>query len=82
MKNTKQGILFDLDGTLWDSGEAVVASWNEVLDSLPDVDMYITTEDMQSYMGLPMDEIGRRCFGRIGFSGERIAAPGKGEGLK
>ena len=73
MKNTKQGILFDLDGTLWDSGEAVVASWNEVLDSLPDVDMHITTEDMHSYMGLPMDEIGRRCFGSLGFSKERIA---------
>lgn len=73
MKNKKQGILFDLDGTLWDSGEAVVASWNEVLDSLEDVNRHITTEDMHSYMGLPMDEIGRRCFAGCGLTEERVA---------
>ena len=27
----KQGILFDLDGTLWDSAQAVVDSWNCLL---------------------------------------------------
>lgn len=69
----KQGILFDLDGTLWDSGEAVVASWNEILDKLPDVDRHLTIEDMHSYMGLPMDEIGRRCFAGQGLTEERIA---------
>lgn len=25
----KQGILFDLDGTLWDSSEEVAISWSE-----------------------------------------------------
>ena len=68
----KQGILFDLDGTLWDSGQAVVDSWNEVLERLPDVDRHITVEDMHSYMGLPMDEIGRRCFAGQNLSEERI----------
>ena len=32
----KQGILFDLDGTLWDSAQAVVDSWNEIIETLPD----------------------------------------------
>ena len=27
----KRGIVFDLDGTLWDSSQEVVSSWNEVL---------------------------------------------------
>lgn len=69
----RQGILFDLDGTLWDSGEAVVASWNEILEQMPDVNRHLTIEDMHSYMGLPMDEIGRRCFAGQGLTKERIA---------
>ena len=28
----RQGILFDLDGTLWDSSRQVVESWNVVLE--------------------------------------------------
>lgn len=69
----KQGILFDLDGTLWDSGETVVASWNEVLEQMPDVERRLTVKDMHSFMGLPMDEIGRRCFAGQGLSKQRIA---------
>lgn len=68
----KQGILFDLDGTLWDSSRQVVESWNEVLAKQPDVNRRITIEDMQGFMGLPMDEIGRRCFQGQGLSEERI----------
>lgn len=68
----KQGILFDLDGTLWDSSEQVVASWNEVLAKQPDVERRVTGKDMQGFMGLPMDEIGRRCFQGQGISEERI----------
>ena len=51
----KKGILFDLDGTLWDSSEQVVISWNEVLRKydLPE----ITTEDMKRYMGKTMEAI-------------------------
>lgn len=31
----KDAIVFDLDGTLWDTVSAVVRSWNEVLDRRP-----------------------------------------------
>ena len=32
----KDAIVFDLDGTLWDTVSAVVRSWNEVLDRRPE----------------------------------------------
>lgn len=31
-------ILFDLDGTLWDSTDAVAASWEEALAGVPDIE--------------------------------------------
>ncbi len=61
MKSIKNGILFDLDGTLWDAGEGVVRSWNYVLEKEGYVKRF-TVKEMKGYMGLPMDEIGRRGF--------------------
>lgn len=68
----KRGILFDLDGTLWDSSRQVVDSWNVILEQQPDVKRRVTLQDIQGFMGLPMDEIGRRCFQKEGLSEERI----------
>ena len=50
------GIIFDLDGTLWDSSEQVVKSWNEVLE--PRAGKTITVSDMQGYMGKTLEKIG------------------------
>ncbi|MDD6327071.1 MAG: HAD family hydrolase [Eubacteriales bacterium] len=58
----KKGILFDLDGTLWDSSQAVVDSWNEALDKFTDEPYRVTKEMMQGFMGLTMEEIGVRFF--------------------
>ena len=44
----KQGILFDLDGTLWNSSLQVVESWNEILTTLPDVNFRVTEESISS----------------------------------
>ena len=55
----KQDILlmFDLDGTLWDSAQGVAESWNEVFlkadPSLPP----LTAEDVHGVMGMTMKEI-------------------------
>lgn len=59
---SRRGIIFDLDGTLWDSSEAVVQSWNEVIRTFPDFHDLISVEEMQSYMGMPMDEIAYAFF--------------------
>ena len=52
-------LMFDLDGTLWDSAQAVAESWNEVFlqadPSLP----ALTAEDVHGVMGMTMKEIGQ-----------------------
>lgn len=52
-----KGIIFDLDGTLWDSSENVVKSWNEVLRKRSETDRQITMDDMHNYMGRTMKVI-------------------------
>ncbi len=59
----KNGIIFDLDGTLWDSSAHVVASWNEVIKKRYNNNEYlITLEMMQSAMGLPMLALGKKLW--------------------
>ena len=54
-----------MDGTLWDSSKSVADSWNEVIKTLPDVDITLTAADIQSIMGLTMDVIADRFFGTV-----------------
>ena len=57
MSEKQYGILFDLDGTLWDSSDAVVKAWNTVLDKYADATRKATTEWMQRLMGKTMLDI-------------------------
>ncbi len=57
----KKGILFDMDGTLWDAVATNTRAWQSVLDEYG-CDVTLTEAQMRSYMGLPMDEIFRRIF--------------------
>ena len=57
----KQGIIFDMDGTLWDSAENVAKSWNEAIKKDGSVKRELTTADIQGVMGKTMDERTRRC---------------------
>ena len=58
----KAGIIFDMDGTLWDSADGVAKSWTEVVNEKHDKDRVITTEDIHNIMGLTMDTIADRLF--------------------
>lgn len=60
-----ESIIFDMDGTVWDSSENVAASWNEVIEKQPDVNISLTGADIQSVMGMPMDAIAARFFEQV-----------------
>ncbi|WP_026673415.1 HAD family hydrolase [Alkalihalobacterium bogoriense] len=55
-------IIFDLDGTLWDSSSTVLMAWNEILNQHPKVQKKITLEDLHDSMGLQIHEIGQKLF--------------------
>lgn len=60
-------ILFDLDGTLWDSVDEIILTWNQVLERNGWFRPPITRTEQEGVMGLPMDEIARRLFPGYSF---------------
>lgn len=52
-------ILFDLDGTLWDSTEVVADAWNQALETFPQVAFRATPDNLKQLFGRPLDEIAR-----------------------
>ena len=46
----KKGIIFDMDGTLWDSAAEVAESWNETVKESRYDRKPITVKDIQSVM--------------------------------
>lgn len=62
-----KGIIFDLDGTLWDSSEQVVAAWNKALAKHDETDLQITVADMHGYMGKTLEGIAELMMPEIEF---------------
>lgn len=55
-------LIFDLDGTLWDSTDGIVATWNELLQEYPDIDKVVTAADLSANFGLPLEQIAANMF--------------------
>jgi phosphoglycolate phosphatase len=56
-------IIFDMDGTLWDSTEEVAVAFNEVLkNKYPMVTDEVTAIKLKSLFGLLLDDIGIKLF--------------------
>ena len=55
-------IIFDLDGTLWDSSETVLVAWNEILKNDKKIEKELTSDDLKATMGLQMHEIEKILF--------------------
>ena len=51
------GIIFDVDGTLWDSVEVVAESWNLAIKENSDLEPNLNREILQGLFGKTMDEI-------------------------
>ena len=50
------GIIFDLDGTLWDATEQMLPAWNRVMARYSDREP-MTLPELRSYMGKTVEEI-------------------------
>lgn len=61
----KKGIIFDMDGTLWDSAASVAGCWTEVLKNQYDSVRIVTEDDLQSVMGLTMDKLAAALFPNV-----------------
>jgi phosphoglycolate phosphatase len=64
-------VVFDLDGTLWDTCATCAVGWNNVLRRNRIAFREITAEDIRGIMGLPHDECVRRIF--VGLPAHQLA---------
>lgn len=55
---TKNAIIFDMDGTMWDTTKAILPVWNEVLRKYSsETSKQISKAEMDSYMGKTLEQI-------------------------
>lgn len=61
------GIIFDIDGTLWNSTDTVAESWNQAISEHSDLEIRIDGATLKNLFGLPMNEIYEALFPELSF---------------
>jgi phosphoglycolate phosphatase len=56
------GLIFDLDGTLWDASESCVRAWNSVLQNKGITDFAVTQQYAHAFAGKLLDDIFAQYF--------------------
>lgn len=59
------GLIFDLDGTLWDSTASCSQAWNQAIKQLGIEHAPITQDDVKRVTGLPYDECFEKAFAGV-----------------
>lgn len=59
------GIIFDVDGTLWDSTDSVAESWTQAIRENSDLDVIVDGTILKSLFGKTMDEIYNALFPQL-----------------
>lgn len=66
-------VLFDLDGTLWDSTQGVRTSWGKVLTQQPDIPALPTEEALGKVMGLSSGDLMKTLYPHLSYErGQKI----------
>lgn len=60
--NTLDGIIFDVDGTLWDSTETVAAAWNQAAEEFGGLNAHLSGVILKKQFGKPMNVIFKELF--------------------
>ena len=66
-------IIFDLDGTIWNSSVTCTEGWNTALEQMPQYGMHLEPEDLRAVMGKTLDVIEDIIFENIADKAERHA---------
>lgn len=56
------GIIFDVDGTLWDATVEAAASWSNTISQSSDLGLKLSNDDLKKVFGKPMDQICHALF--------------------
>lgn len=57
-----EAIIFDVDGTLWDSVDVVAKAWNMAIKENSDIDIELTREMLEKLFGKPVTDIFDELF--------------------